>query len=311
MPRSRTSAGRHGALDEARELVALVSSLSEAGDALTVDAVSARLGVAPERARKLLSLVMSSSVGDGAGLPLVEDGEDEISLLLDEGMRGRAVRLTRAEALALAAALDRIGVGRDDPVRLSVEEALFSSPVDENQVERLLGAGRAPSGGTLMTCASAIYERRALVFCYRGAQDMGQARRTVLPRGLRSEEDSWYLDAWDLDRRAERTFRLDRMSDVEVTPAPAAGAGAEKGEQAPAREVGVTFEDERALSLLPWHGLTVEGRNEEGLVRARVAYYGGDWLVRILAACGGTATTDDPELAERVRSYAAALLLER
>lgn len=311
MPRSRTSAGRHGALDEARELVALVSSLSEAGDALTVDAVSARLGVAPERARKLLSLVMSSSVGDGAGLPLVEDGEDEISLLLDEGMRGRAVRLTRAEALALAAALDRIGVGRDDPVRLSVEEALFSSPVDENQVERLLGAGRAPSGDTLMTCASAIYERHALVFCYRGAQDVEQARRTVLPRGLRSEEDSWYLDAWDLDRRAERTFRLDRMSDIEVTPAPAADTGAEKGEQAPAREVGVTFEDERALSLLPWHGLTVEGRNEDGLVRARVAYYGGDWLVRMLAACGGTATTDDPELAERVRSYAAALLSER
>ena len=41
-------AGRPGALDEARELVALVASLSEAGDALTLDAVSSRLGVSPE-----------------------------------------------------------------------------------------------------------------------------------------------------------------------------------------------------------------------------------------------------------------------
>ena len=73
----------------------------------------------------------------------------------------------------------------------------------------------------------------------------------------------------------------------------------------------MTFADERFLTLLPWHGLTVEGRGEDGLMRARVAYYGGDWLVRMLAACGGAATTDDPELAERVRAYAAALLAGR
>lgn len=311
MPRSRTGAGRHGALDESRELVALVSSLSEAGDALSVEAVSARLGVSTERARKLLSLVMSSSVGDDAGLPLVEDGEDEVSLLRDEGMRGRAVRLTRAEALALAAALDRIGVGRDDPAREAVEAALFSSPVDGRQVERLLGAGTAPSGEALAACATAIYERRALTFRYRGAADGAEARRTVLPRGLRSEEDSWYLDAWDLDRRGERTFRLDRMSGAAPAPAPGTRADAGKAGQSAAREVRVTFADERFLTLLPWHGLTVEGRGEDGLVRARVAYYGGDWLVRMLAACGGTATTDDPELAARVRAYASALLAGR
>lgn len=311
MPRSRTRAGRHGALDESRELVALVASLSEAGDALAVEAVSARLGVSAERARKLLSLVMSSSVGDAAGLPLVEDGTDEVSLLRDEGMRGRAVRLTRSEALALAAALDRIGVGRDDPAREAVEAALFSSPVDERQVERLLGAATAPSGEALAACASAIYERQALTFRYRGAADSAEARRTVLPRGLRSEEDSWYLDAWDLDRRGERTFRLDRMSDAAPAPAPETGVGAGDASRGAAHEVRVTFRDDRFLTLLPWHGLTVEGRGEDGVVRARVAYYGGDWLVRMLAACGGTATTDDAELGARVRAHAAALLAGR
>lgn len=310
MPRSRTGAGRHGALDESRELVALVSSLSEAGDALSVEAVSARLGVSVERARKLLSLVMSSSVGDDAGLPLVEDGEDEVSLLRDEGMRGRAVRLTRTEALALAAALDRIGVGRDDPAREAVEAALFSSPVDERQVERLLGAGTAPSGEELAACATAIYERRALTFRYRGAADGAEARRTVLPRGLRSEEDSWYLDAWDLDRRGERTFRLDRMSDVKVEDASAPAGVDGRGGAETAREVRVTFRDERFLSLLPWHGLVVEGRDEDGSVRTRTAYYGGEWLVRMLAACGGTAVTDDAELASRVRDYARTRLAE-
>ncbi|HBG3383148.1 TPA: hypothetical protein KQB18_004396, partial [Clostridioides difficile] len=60
MPR-RASAGRIGAVDEARELVALVSSLSEAGDALSAKAVAARLGTTPERAEKLIGLVGTSS----------------------------------------------------------------------------------------------------------------------------------------------------------------------------------------------------------------------------------------------------------
>ena len=77
-----------------------------------------------------------------------------------------------------------------------------------------------------------------------------------------------------------------------------------------AREVRVTFRDERFLSLLPWHGLVVEGRDEDGSVRTRTAYYGGEWLVRMLAACGGTAVTDDEGLAGRVREYARTRLAE-
>ena len=49
----RTGAGRPGALDTAHELVPLVSSLSEAGDALSSDAVAERLGVDEGEAEKL------------------------------------------------------------------------------------------------------------------------------------------------------------------------------------------------------------------------------------------------------------------
>ena len=310
MPRSRSAAGRRGALDESRELVTLVSSLSEAGDALNVDAISTRLGVSRERARKLLSLVMSADTGEAAGLPLIEDDEDEISLLRDTGTRGRALRLTRAEALALVATLDRIGVERDDPARKSIERALFDAPVGEDTVRRLVAARDETSGDALLACAEAIYGRHAVSFGYRGAADSKTARRTVLPRDLRSEEDSWYLDGWDLARGAERTFRLDRMSDVKVEDASAPAGVDGRGGAETAREVRVTFRDERFLSLLPWHGLVVEGRDEDGSVRTRTAYYGGEWLVRMLAACGGTAVTDDAELASRVRDYARTRLAE-
>ena len=310
MPRSRSAAGRRGALDESRELVTLVSSLSEAGDALNVDAISTRLGVSRERARKLLSLIMSADTGEATGLPLIEDDEDEVSLLRDTGTRGRALRLTRAEALALVAALDRIGVGRDDPARKSIERALFDAPVEEDTVRRLVAARNETSGDDLLACAEAIYGRRTVSFGYRGAADSKTARRTVLPRDLRSEEDSWYLDGWDLARGAERTFRLDRMSDVKVEDAPAPAGVDGRGGAGTAREVRVAFRDERFLSLLPWHGLVVEGRDEDGTIRTRTTYYGGEWLVRMLAACGGTAVTDDEGLAGRVRDYARTRLAE-
>lgn len=310
MPRSRPTAGRPGALWEARELVTLVSSLSEAGDGLSVEAISSRLGVTRDRARKLLALVMSASAGDAALLPLVEDGPEEVSLVSDDGTRGRAVRLTRAEAVALAAALQRIGMDEDDPTRRAVERALFASPVDEGEVRRLLGT-EGTAGGALSACATAINERRAVTFLYRGAADGEMARRTVMPQGLRSEEGTWYLDGWDLDRRGERTFRLDRMSDAEPTDAsPLAAAGAREGSPSDvaAREVTVTFSDARYLAMLPWHALAVTERRDDGTVVARIPYYGGDWLVRMLAACGDTAVTDDEALASQVRAYAKNLL---
>lgn len=304
MPSSRSSAGRRGALEESRELVTLVSSLSEAGDALTVEAVSSRLGVSDERARKLLSLVMSAGAGEDAVLPLVEDGADEVTLLHDAGMRGRAVRLTHTEALALVAALDRIGLRKEDGTRAAIESALFSSPVDEGTVARLLGADGTSDGDSLSTCASAIYERRAVTFDYRGADSDLTARRTVLPQGLRCEGESWYLDGWDLDRRSERTFRLDRMSLVKTAPAPTGARAAAGAAHKASREVRLVFRDERPLSTLPWHGLAVAGRDANGNVVAHVAYYGGEWLVRMLAACGGTVTVEDEDLASRVRDYA-------
>ena len=60
MTSRRSGAGRPGSLDEARELVTLISSLSDAGDSLSADAVAERLGIDAEEAEKLVALVLSS-----------------------------------------------------------------------------------------------------------------------------------------------------------------------------------------------------------------------------------------------------------
>ena len=53
MANRRQGAGRKGGLQEARELVAIVSSLDHAGDSLDVSAIAGRLGISEQDARVL------------------------------------------------------------------------------------------------------------------------------------------------------------------------------------------------------------------------------------------------------------------
>ena len=318
----RGSTGRPGALDEARRLVALVASLSEAGDALSVDGVSEGLGVSRERAEKLISLVLTSATGGMAQMPLVEDG-GEVTLLLSGGMRGRRLRLTRSETVAVVAALDALGVPADDPLRERLGGALASEGVSKDLVSRVVSAGAA--GGeaeTIRVVAEALARREGLSFSYRKAGDgrpgvggrADSGDRRVLPRELRLDRDVWYLDALDLDRQGERTFRLDRMGDVRPLPHQGPGPGhaegtaAGNGEHEGTGTVCLTFLDPSYLDLLEWHDLTLAGTDEQGHVTARTPWWGGDWLPRMICACGGAVTTTDARLAEAVRREARALL---
>lgn len=306
MPRRKGAGGRPGGLDEARELVALVASLSEAGDALTADAVAARLGVSSERAEKLVGLVLTSAAAGGTRLPLVEE-DDGVTMLLTRGMRGRAVRLTREETVALEAALERLGVAEGDPLRGRLEGALSPAGPDEGLVRRLVTGEKDPAlAKTISACARALAEHRDLRFSYRrGGTGPAEGRR-VSPRRLRCEDDAWYLEAYDLDRAGERTFRLDRMSEVQAAARGDAAAGRTPcaGRPAqPARMVRITFDDPHYLKLLPWHELSVLERSD-GRAVAETPFFGGPWLVRMIAACGGSAHVEDPELAALVADYA-------
>lgn len=88
--------------------------------------------------------------------------------------------------------------------------------------------------------------------------------------------------------------------------APAAGNAA-PGRQT-SRAVEITFSDRRYLDLLPWHDLRVARVGEDGSVIARTEYYGGMWLPRMIAACGGAARTTDAEVTRLAADYARALL---
>lgn len=306
MPARRTGAGRRGALEEARELVALVASLSEAGDALTVDAVATKLGTSRERAEKLIELVLTATLGDEARLPLVEE-QGGVTLLLSAGVRGRRLRLSRSETVALAAALGELGVAEGDPLREKLESSLSQEPVDPDLVRSVVAADMTSGTSELAVCAAARAQGRMLAFSYRKAEEDTEEGRRAVPLDLRREDGAWYLDAHDPDRGGTRTFRLDRMAHARLLDR--ADAPQEAAHET-ARMVEIVFSDPRYLQLLPWHRLHVKQTDHLGRVHAETPYYGGDWLPRMLAACAGSASSTDEEVRHRVAAYVRSCLGE-
>jgi len=164
--------------------------------------------------------------------------------------------------------------------------------LDEATLRRMLAQLPAKNDSmVLKVCAKARCDHRDLVFAYRHVGEVSRGERCVAPLAVRLEDDVWYLDGFDRARGGRRTFRIDHMSDARVVTS-AGGVSEERNE--PSREVRITFRDEHYLTLLHWKHLEIISR-KDGETSARIPYFGGMWLPRMIAACSGTATTDDHE----------------
>ena len=71
------------------------------------------------------------------------------------------------------------------------------------------------------TVCSAVLERRQLAFEYRARSTDERTRRTVSPQRVTHYRDNWYLDAWDQDREALRSFSVDRITGAKLLDATA------------------------------------------------------------------------------------------
>ena len=211
--------GRIGGVEKARALVALVSSLDKDGDALTPSVVSQRLGISLDEADGLIDLVLSAGSEEGPSLPIYYQDDDSIALLPRAQSRGRGVKLTKAEAIAVVSALSQAGLDENDPLLAKLSSMLSSPLSTQDAVKRLLSVPASPEEAfALSLCAHALAQGTGLSFDYRGLRDRCDRRRRVLPSGLTQMDGSWYLDASDVDLDAERRFRLDRMSGVALEP---------------------------------------------------------------------------------------------
>jgi predicted DNA-binding transcriptional regulator YafY len=71
------------------------------------------------------------------------------------------------------------------------------------------------------TVCSAVLSRKQLSFEYRARSTDEKSRRTVSPQRITHYRDNWYLDAWDHDRDALRSFSVDRIAGARQLDGPA------------------------------------------------------------------------------------------
>lgn len=317
-----TRSGRTNALDEARELVTLLGSLSERGDAISATTIAARLGVTIAQARKLIDLLVSSGSQTQEYLPLAtnDDDADTLVLISSSGLRGRPLRLTKSETIAINAALNTIGVPQDDPLRSKLRVGLSSDDIDEQWVQQALAPIDESIMQALSTSVQALLQSARMTFLYRGSEDLKYAVRIVCPLAIRRFQGHWYVEAFDAARQGMRTFRIDRMRDAAIidgahAPSGVAAVPSMVGESGTAtsgtepRSITLVFLDRKYLDLFAWPGLQVI--SEEGnRITAQIPYYENHpfWLTRRIAACGGDVQVMDERIMSHVAKYAKGLL---
>ncbi len=81
-------------------------------------------------------------------------------------------------------------------------------------------AGRGP-GLCFASAAKALVERKQLQFDYHARTTSADSSRTVSPQRLTHYRDNWYLDAWCHERKALRSFALERVANARVSEKPA------------------------------------------------------------------------------------------
>jgi proteasome accessory factor C len=219
----------------------------------------------------------------------------------------RPARLLPLEAKALVAAIDLIGEhlpeGSLASARQKIVDALGQDPAEEGlQITTAKGddseVARAVSG--------AIVRRRQLRIEYYKENEDEFTERTIEPYKLVNGQEGWYIHSWDLEKDAPRSYRLDRVREVEVLdekfePRPGVEPDVHgwlsTGEVESGSSARIWVSPERARWVREDHPGATE--LSDGAVIFERTYASYEWLAREILKEAGDAVVLEPEAARR------------
>lgn len=271
---------------------------------------------------ELIDLAFSSDVTFGG--PIVFDGDFDEPDAFDEGEDlidtaefvevtfsagiTRPLRLTFEEAVTLKTALATL-IGRPEVVdQDGLQEALevlgaISTPearLDGTAAAQVVVDRHADAAGELR---AALETGHAVRFLYHSAKSDSSRIRIVDGGRVHLRGEHTYLRGYDRGVGEWRTFRVDRIADVEdLGPAREVGPEPEDGDTPPVAHVYAEVPAGAEWFLDEYPFSEVEHR-DDGTIRVRIDYYDAAWLRRFLA---GNATTLVPCDAQLRREVAAA-----
>jgi predicted DNA-binding transcriptional regulator YafY len=237
------------AIDQtAARLLNLIIVLMAHPHGLSRDQLMNLLGITEERTFERLKDALRSAMGVA-----LEESDQGIYRLGADGYAMPPVRFTPPEHAAIALAL---GAWRGSEVEWAARGAMTKlAPLGSPELAAEPGgAGPDPADGLDMALYAptegaselivAIAERRRVTFEYVTGATGQSARRHVEPWRLAKRGGAWYLFGFDLDRGAERVYKLGRITGlVRATGRAGAFESPEQGQTAARLEAALDRDD--------------------------------------------------------------------
>lgn len=205
------------------------------------------------------------------------------------------------------------------PLRGRIEKLLANQTTNRQwplERIRVIGSGvRDVDEVAFRNVATAVLERQRLRFRYRARTSDQDTLRMVSPQRLTRYRDNWYLDAFDHERDALRSFALDRVREATIleeraTDLPEVELDAHLGGgygifSGPAKAWATIVFSERAARWVAdeqWHSRQEGRRLTDGRYELRVPYSNGRELMMDVLRYGPDAeVTAPPALREEIK----------
>ena len=313
-------------MDLSKERLLTLLELLQARREMGGEEIAERLEVTPRTVRRYIRGLQDM------GIPIEAERGRAGGYRMRPGFKLPPLMFTNEEALVLVLGLlaaERLGLATSG---LAVEGALakLDRVLPETLRDRLraaqetlqLGLGDPDherghaDGETVLTLSAAARNGVRLRFRYRSSRGE-ESERFLDPYGIAFHNGRWYVAGWDHLREAMRTFRLDRILDIEPTresfEAPEGFDLMDEIQRSMASvpyrwsaEVRLEISLEEARRLVNPSVGAVEAM--DGGVRLRIGADDLDWIVRRLSLLGVAFTVlDPPELRDAVLKEAARL----
>lgn len=234
-------------MDKIERITALHRILKASRYPVTVKRLQEELGCSRATAYRDLAYLR-----DALMAPIEGDGEAGFRYNAAEGERFElpGLWLSSEELYALLASqqlLARTGGGVLStalaPLQKRIEGLLADhAGIDHWPMDRVRvipHRGRKLDETSFRSVAAAVLERRRLGFEYRARSTDERTRRTVSPQRITHYRDNWYLDAWDHEREALRSFAVDRIGNARLLDEAARDIGSEELNQHLASSYGI------------------------------------------------------------------------
>jgi proteasome accessory factor BC len=293
-------------------LVSLAGILIDAardGRKLEVAELCGQLQVSEQELRQDIDVLNVVNFGGGSYVLYAEVQGDQIEV--DPEPYGdnfaRPARLLPLEAKALVAAIDLIGEhlpeGSLASARKKIVDALGQDPAEDGLQ---ITTAKGDDSDVARVVSGAIIARRQLRIEYYKENEDEFTERTIEPYKLVNGQEGWYIHSWDLEKEAPRSYRLDRVREVEVRdekfePRPGVEPDVHgwlsTGEVESGSSARIWVSPERARWVREDHPGATE--LSDGAVIFERTYASYEWLAREILKEAGDAVVLEPEAARR------------